>query len=76
MLDDMFGAFCQLLQCLADEPATWNGPLQPLVPQTQLVQRAAINATDALNSGELLHTLFLAQVAQHADHPAVIHAAR
>ena len=43
-----------------------------LVPPAQLAQRAALNATAAPLSDELLHTLFAAQVPQRPDQPAVL----
>ncbi|HEY0735768.1 MAG TPA: amino acid adenylation domain-containing protein [Herpetosiphonaceae bacterium] len=72
LLNDMFSAYCQLLGRLADEPSLWNAPIRQLLPETQLLQRSVINATDAPISDDLLHTLFLNQVTRRADQPAVI----
>ncbi|HEX6292636.1 MAG TPA: amino acid adenylation domain-containing protein, partial [Herpetosiphonaceae bacterium] len=72
LLDDMFSAYCRLIQRLADEPALWKAPTRTLVPAAQLAQRAAINATDAPIAQELLHTLFAAQARRQPQQPAVI----
>ena len=78
LLDDMFDAYCRLLERLADEEGAWSettGRLVP-VPPAQLEQRAAINATEAPLSDELLPTLFAAQVSERPDQPAVITSSR
>jgi non-ribosomal peptide synthetase component F len=72
MLADMFHAYVGLLQRLVTDPSAWTEPAGPLVPATHLAQRAAVNATQAPLSQEMLHTLFLAQVEKCADAPAVI----
>ncbi|MCB0207973.1 MAG: amino acid adenylation domain-containing protein [Anaerolineae bacterium] len=72
LLDSMFEAYCGLLQRLSTDQTTWVEPSRSLVPLTQLAQRAKINATDVPFPDEMLHTLFLKQVATRADAPAVI----
>jgi len=72
LLDDMFVAYCTLLARLADQPTSWQATTRQLTPLAQLDQRAAINATAAPISDELLQTLFVAQARRRPLHPAVI----
>ncbi|MCB0212778.1 MAG: amino acid adenylation domain-containing protein [Anaerolineae bacterium] len=72
MLDDMFEAYCQLLQQLADDDTAWNAPHRTLLPDQQRDQRSQVNATAGPVSEELLPTLFLKQVEARATEPAVI----
>lgn len=72
MLNDMFDAYCAFLQRLAADEAAWNSPHLSLIPQQQLRQREAVNATTAPISDEMLHTLFLKQVEVYALEAAVI----
>ena len=43
MIDDMFDAYCRLLQNLATEEETWHETAQNLLPPAQLQQRAVVN---------------------------------
>ena len=71
LLDDMFGAYEQLLRRLADVEMSWQTPLE-LVPPAQLALQAAINTTWApLPSGQL-HTLFAEQALERPAQAAVI----
>jgi len=72
LLDDMFDAYCRLIQRLADEEKAWQETGCQLIPSAQIEKRAAVNATDASVSSEMLHTLFANQVPRQPDHPAVI----
>jgi amino acid adenylation domain-containing protein/non-ribosomal peptide synthase protein (TIGR01720 family) len=72
LMEDMFGAYCRLLRCLANEDTPWQQRGLALIPPEQLAQREAINATDVSVSSELLHTLFSAQVVQRPSQPAVV----
>jgi pyochelin synthetase len=72
MVEDMFDAYCRLLNRLVSEEKIWQETSLQLVPPTQLAQRAAIDATNTPISTELLHTLFAAQVPQRPQQPAVI----
>jgi pyochelin synthetase len=76
MLDEMFAAYTLLLEHLATQEQRWQQNLPHLTPPAQLQQRAAINATQAPISPELLHTLFANQVALRPEQPAVIDAQR
>ena len=72
VLDDMFDAYYRFIQRLADEEDAWQEITHGLLPAAQLEKRAAVNATDAPISSEMLHTLFRNQVLQQPDHLAVI----
>jgi amino acid adenylation domain-containing protein len=76
VLQDMFAAYCSLLTRLAESPESWQEVRPPLIPAAQLETRAAVNATDAPLSDELLHTLFNAQAPGRGAHPAVVAAGR
>jgi amino acid adenylation domain-containing protein len=76
VLQEMFAAYCSLLTRLAESPESWQEVRPPLVPAAQLETRAAVNATDAPLSDELLHTLFNARAPERGAHPAVIAADR
>lgn len=72
VLDDMFGAYSRLLQQLAHEDDSWETPALTIVPEYQLEQRAAVNATQGPVSDELLHTLFDAQVPVRPEQAALV----
>lgn len=72
MLDDMFKAFCALVDGLVADEGHWARPLLSLVPKTQLERRAAVNSTEAPLTDDLLHTLALRGAKTHLDSPAVI----
>jgi amino acid adenylation domain-containing protein len=77
MLDDMFAAYCNFLESLAEKEENWQEIHPQLIPHKQLQQLAAINATDAslwADTGvpPLLHTLFTAQVDLQAEKAAVV----
>jgi amino acid adenylation domain-containing protein len=72
LLDDMFGAYLQLLDRLVDDDGIWEAPALRLVPAEQLAIRARVNATQATPSEGMLQTLFLRQVPARGDRPAVI----
>lgn len=72
LLDDMFSAYRDFIERLATEERAWQRPTRQLVPQAQLDQRTAVNATAAPVSSELLHTLFVAQALRRPHETAVI----
>jgi pyochelin synthetase len=76
LLDDLFAAYCDLLQRLAQDATTWQMRHPVPLPTGQQQQRQAVNNTAAPLSDEMLHTLFLKQVNKRADQPAVITAQR
>ncbi|WP_095980634.1 non-ribosomal peptide synthetase [Melittangium boletus] len=76
LLDDLFSAYTRLLERLADDEAAWKEEYPRLLPESQLAQRAAVNATEAPVPPGLLHSPFLEQVARQPEHPAVIASGR
>jgi len=72
LLDEMFTAYCALIERLARQTSIWTEQPLALAPAAQLAQRALVNATAAPLSEALLHTLFLQQVPIQANKPAVI----
>src|SRR4029079_14852600 len=47
MLEDMFGAYCRLIQRLAREDESWSETTRTFAPTEQLARRAAVNDTAA-----------------------------
>lgn len=81
LLDEMFAAYCDLLERLANEDEIWQTQTRQLLPATQLEQMARINTTETpiletyreqFGHTPLLHTLFFDQVALHRDQAAII----
>ncbi|MGW4381401.1 amino acid adenylation domain-containing protein [Kitasatospora sp. NPDC004531] len=62
LLEDMFGAYCGLLERLVAEPEAWQREWFDLLPAHQLAVREEANATDGPLPELLLHT----SVARHA----------
>lgn len=73
---DMFAAYCDLLQHLANDDAIWHEQHPQLLPPAQLLAREAVNTTDAAISDALLHELFADRVLQQPDNIAVIAAGK
>lgn len=80
MLDDMFESYCAFLHRLADDESswqeTWHETAQKLLPAAQIEQRTSINATEAAETPELLHTMFVKQAFERPREPAVVAADR
>ena len=77
LLDDMFAAYCRLLELLADDEGAWQrASFQELLLTDQLTQRAAVNDTGGPVSPELLHDFFVARAIEQPDAPAVIASGR
>lgn len=72
LMAQMFHAYQLLLHRLAESDNTWQTTTEWLVPQAQLQQRAAINATNTTIPTQLLHELFVAQATQQPQQPAII----
>ncbi|MBW4678519.1 MAG: amino acid adenylation domain-containing protein [Microcoleus vaginatus WJT46-NPBG5] len=72
MLDDMFAAYCNFLQRLANETESWQEIYPQLLPPAQLTQRHAINATDAPVPAAILHSLFIDRLPLHPQKVAVV----
>ncbi|NJN11976.1 MAG: amino acid adenylation domain-containing protein [Richelia sp. RM1_1_1] len=71
-LDDMFGAYCDLLERLATSESAWVNTQQQLLPQAQLSQRHEVNNTSAPISQQTLHGLFIEQVKIQPQQVAII----
>ncbi|MEG5063358.1 amino acid adenylation domain-containing protein [Microcoleus sp. B3-A4] len=69
MIDDMFDAYCSLLQRLASSEEAWQGT-------AQLQQQAVANGIEAPIPDVLLHELFAQQVASRSQQSAVITSTR
>ncbi|HEX8652353.1 MAG TPA: amino acid adenylation domain-containing protein [Pyrinomonadaceae bacterium] len=76
LLDDMFDAYCGLLQRLADDEQTWLSTTLDLVPAAQRARRAALNDTGKQLPTSMLHTLFNEQAAHRPQQAAVVTRAR
>lgn len=72
LIDAMFEAYRTLLETLAQADEAWRVVPLPLVPTAQLEQRAAVNATEAPVTDDLLHTLFRTQAARRPEATAVV----
>ena len=72
LINDMFEAYCRFLKQLATSESAWVETRRQLLPPSQLMQRNAINSTDAPLTDKLLHELFAAQVPARAQETAII----
>jgi epothilone synthetase B len=72
LLDNMFAAYCELVQKLALEDNAWQTPRQSHVPPMQLARRAEINATTDSVPDETLYGLFVKQALLQPGYPAAI----
>ena len=74
LLDDMFAAYGDFLQRLADEDEVWTAKTQTFLPLPQQERLQAINNTntDELENSTLLQTLFFQQAIAHPERTAVI----
>jgi len=72
MLEDMFQAWCQLLNVLAKDRTAWQQQNLIQLPLLQAGERKAANDTDTPRSDELLHTLFDKQAAFRPGKEAVV----
>ena len=72
MIEDMFDAYCGLIERLAQDPAEWKQTGLNLTPESHVQMREVVNDTDADVSKELLHTLFFKQAVQKPEREALI----
>ncbi|MEE8525743.1 MAG: AMP-binding protein, partial [Thermoanaerobaculia bacterium] len=76
LVQEMFDAYCGLLQRLAAEEDSWRqgrrDSAQALLGSDELARQAAIDATAAPVPEGLLHQPFLARAERHPERPAVI----
>lgn len=71
MLDDMFAAYCDLLEAFADERLPLDRILPSALPPLQAARRLHVNATAAPVPEGLIHEPFLARADEHGDRIAV-----
>ncbi|MEO0967771.1 MAG: amino acid adenylation domain-containing protein [Cyanobacteria bacterium J06639_18] len=72
LLDDMFGAYCDLLERLATSESAWLKERQQLLPPNQQSQRHEVNNTRAPIYQKTLHGLFIDRVKTQPQSLAVI----
>ena len=72
LVQEMFDAYCRLLERLADDAAAWAADDLDLLPAAQRARRDAVNATAGPVPDELLHAPFLRQAARHPERLAAI----
>ena len=72
LLDDMFGAYTDLVTRLAIDSDTWSQTAMTALPSHQKAVRDRVNDTVAELPAGLLHEPFLRQLERRADQPAVI----
>lgn len=75
MIDEMFAAYCLLLDRLVEDEAAWQQNQRPLLSVAQMEQRAAINRTQAPIAERRLHDLFAEQAVQRPEEIAVVSSA-
>jgi len=71
LLNDMFGAYCNLLEILGDEDSSWDQLNKSLLPAAQQEKRKEFNLTDVNISSAMLHELFMAQVTKDKEKIAI-----
>ncbi|WP_225821722.1 non-ribosomal peptide synthetase [Streptomyces naphthomycinicus] len=76
LVDDMFTAYCGLLERLITEEALWQAERFDLVPAGQLAVRAEVNDTARETDETLLHEMLARRAAERPDAPAVVTSGR
>jgi amino acid adenylation domain-containing protein len=76
VVEDMFGAYCELLGRLADDRGAWSERRPVGLPRRMREVRARANAMSLVEEGGLLHTLPRKHLRAWSDRPAVITAHR
>ncbi len=76
MIDAIFDAYTQFLRQLSEEPEHWHVRQRSHLPDADLEQQRAINATEKSFRDVRLEALFFEQADQHPQDPAVISANR
>src|SRR5207244_10107 len=73
VIEEMFGAYCELLGRLADDAKAWSERCPVGLPRRMREARVRTNAvTLAENDGALLHTLARKHLREWSDRPALI----
>jgi amino acid adenylation domain-containing protein len=76
LLQDMFDAYCGLLDRLAGHESVWEKDFISLTPEWQLAQREQVNSAEASIPDAPLHKLFLEQAQRRPEATAVLTPAR
>ena len=76
MVDDMFGAFCDLLRRIGDGAPVWDETVAARLPDWQTRERSEANRTDAPLSSALLHEAVDKRMAMVPNDPAILTADR
>ncbi len=71
-VEDMFGAYCELLGRLADDRTAWSERRAVGLPRRMREARERANAMGTVGDGELLHTLPRKHLREWSDRPALI----
>lgn len=71
LISDLFCAFEQQLNLLAEQCENWKNPLHVSLPDWQKSEREHANATEALLPNGVLHEKFLEMVKKYPKHTAV-----
>ncbi|MCH9648635.1 MAG: amino acid adenylation domain-containing protein [Deltaproteobacteria bacterium] len=72
LLDEMFDAYCSLLQDLLKDESSWQRTSLSSVPADQLEVRSAVNATEDPVPAGLLQEPFFAQASRNPEAVAVV----
>ncbi|NES40705.1 polyketide synthase, partial [Moorena sp. SIO2C4] len=72
LIEQMFEAYCDLLQQLATSDEPWMETYHQLLPTAQLALQAQVNQTTQSWSEDILHSLFVKQVQVQSEATAVI----
>ena len=72
MIEDMFDAYCGLIEKLAQDPAEWKHTGLNLIPESHVRVREAVNNTIVPVSDELLHSRFFRQADLNPDKEALV----
>jgi yersiniabactin nonribosomal peptide synthetase len=73
MVEDMFAAYCALVERLADDPLAWLEDAVELVPAAQLERRSQLNSTARpLPEDARLHDAFFERAAEQPGAPALV----
>ncbi|NES77482.1 MULTISPECIES: amino acid adenylation domain-containing protein [unclassified Okeania] len=73
LIDDMFAAYCNLIESLAKSDEVWSETSrQYLIPANQFLQRTEVNATEMPISEATLYSLFADQAKIRGNEVAVI----
>lgn len=76
VLDNMFAAYCELIEGLVDQPSLWTSPEVVSLPADMIRRRQEANATDAPRLERQLHAGFVGQARSSPQALALVAAER